>query len=213
MKGALPIAEVRGPAWRVLMSQHDDGLSDVLREMAAGQQPAPPSHPQPMPEIQAAERIDPKPRPQPRNAGVSPRPQPVTRASTSRPAARAPSQTRRAPSTNTRTAHRRPAARSSSHGLKATAAPLLATVGVLLLVPALWSVLTLSGMNVVGSDREDAQAMAMVMLVCWPVALCLLIAAGVFLKQILQENKRRSAAQPSRTTRRYATPGAMGKTR
>ena len=83
-----------------------------------------------------------------------------------------------------------PLRKSNSHDLKATAAPLLATVGGLLMVPALWSALLLIGVGVPGSGRDDARPMAAVMLVSWPIAICLIAASVVFFRQVVQEKKR-----------------------
>lgn len=88
------------------------------------------------------------------------------------------------------TSHSRlPQRKSPSHDLKATAAPLLVTVGLLLLIPAFWSVLLLAGVGVPGSAREDSRPMAAVMLACWPIAICLIITAVVFFKQMARAKK------------------------
>ncbi len=83
-----------------------------------------------------------------------------------------------------------PPRKSKSHDLKATAAPLLGTVGVLLLVPAFWAVMVLIGWSVPGAAREDSRTMAAVMLVSWPIAICLLAAAGFFFMQLRREKER-----------------------
>ena len=171
------------------MNQHaDDGLSDVLRDMANGQHHEDP-HPQPMPEIEPARFKQPasaRPRPT-----VAANKRNAPRTSRTRPTANPSSSARRSStSPNTRGTRNRPIRKSSSHGLKATAAPLLATVGVLLLIPGIWSVLTLSGMDIAGSKRDDAKAMATAMLVCWPIAICLLVTAAIFFTQILKEKKQ-----------------------
>lgn len=83
-----------------------------------------------------------------------------------------------------------PRRKSNSHDLKATAAPLLATVGGLLMVPALWSALLLIGVGVPGSGRDDARPMAAVMLVSWPIAICLIAASVIFFRQVVQEKKQ-----------------------
>ncbi len=91
--------------------------------------------------------------------------------------------------------HQRPPMRKSkTHDLKATAAPLLATVGVLLLVPAIWAALLLIGVGVPGAARDDARPMAAVMLASWPIAICLIAASVVFFKQIIREKKRLQSA-------------------
>lgn len=75
--------------------------------------------------------------------------------------------------------------------LKAIAAPILMTVGVMLLIPAFWAVLVLTGAGVPMSDREDASSMAKVMLLCWPVALALVIPAVFMFVQISADKKRK----------------------
>jgi len=87
--------------------------------------------------------------------------------------------------------------KSKSHDLKATAAPLLATVGLLLLVPAVWSLLLLGGVAVPGSEREDSRPMAAIMLVSWPIAICLIGVSVLFFKQVMQEKKRLIKAKSS----------------
>jgi len=74
-------------------------------------------------------------------------------------------------------------------GLKAVFAPVLLTTGILLLIPAVWSVLLLSGMQVWQSERDDARSMAMAMLISWPIALLLLVAGGWMLLQVLLAKK------------------------
>jgi len=90
---------------------------------------------------------------------------------------------------------RLPQRKSSSHDLKATAAPLLGTVGVLLLIPALWSVLLLVGVGVPGSAREDSRPMAAIMLACWPIAICLIITAVIFFKQTIRAKREMKQAR------------------
>jgi len=70
--------------------------------------------------------------------------------------------------------------RNNMADVKAVAIPLLATVGVMLLFPAIWAVLILRGHETLASDKPDAETMAMVMLVCWPIALILIAAAATF---------------------------------
>jgi len=61
----------------------------------------------------------------------------------------------------------------------------LITVGLLMLIPAIWSVMVLNGQEAPGSDRPDARNMAYLMLVCWPIAILLLGAGGTFLVQTI----------------------------
>lgn len=81
-----------------------------------------------------------------------------------------------------------PPRRSNNSGIKATAAPVLLTVGILVLIPAVWSVLHLSG--IARSSKDDADGMAMFMLVCWPIALALIAAGVVFMMQAMRDKKR-----------------------
>ena len=80
--------------------------------------------------------------------------------------------------------------KSKTHDLRATAAPLLVTVGVLLLIPAVWAVLLLMGVGVPGAEREDSRPMATVMLLSWPIAICLIATSIVFFLQVMREKKR-----------------------
>ena len=75
-----------------------------------------------------------------------------------------------------------------SHSLKATAVPILITVGVALMIPGMWAVLRLSGAEWVWSySRENSRAMAFVMLMCWPIAIILFGGAWIFYRQIQAE--------------------------
>jgi len=78
----------------------------------------------------------------------------------------------------------------SNDGLKQVAAPVLLTTGLLLLVPAVWAVLQLSGL--VTSEKDDANTMAMAMLIAWPMALILIAAGGWFVWQVVQAKKQAS---------------------
>lgn len=75
--------------------------------------------------------------------------------------------------------------------IKAMAAPVLMTVGLMLLIPAFWSVLVLTGAPVPMADREDASTMAKVMLLCWPLSLTLIIPAVFMFVQISAQKKRK----------------------
>jgi|GEM_PF-5645780 len=81
--------------------------------------------------------------------------------------------------------------RKKDNSLKATAVPILITVGCLLLVPAIWAVMILGGSETAwGAERENASSMAKIMLVCWPLALILIISALVMIVQMLRDKKR-----------------------
>lgn len=77
---------------------------------------------------------------------------------------------------------RPPVKRDANHGLKAAAVPILITVGVLLMIPGIWSLLILTG--VWESPREDAKTMAVAMLATWPIAASIFAGAGFFWWQI-----------------------------
>ena len=73
---------------------------------------------------------------------------------------------------------RRPVRRTwSAPNLHEVAAPVLLTVGVLLLVPAVWAVLVLLGASVWRSDWPGADRMSLIMLMCWPIAAGLIAGA------------------------------------
>ena len=75
-------------------------------------------------------------------------------------------------------------ASSDSDDLRKLGVGLLLGLGVLLMIPALWSAGWLVGLEVPGAQRESAGAMAMLMLSAWPIALLLFAAAGLTFRQI-----------------------------
>ena len=83
---------------------------------------------------------------------------------------------------------------SKPGGFREVAAPVLLTVGLLLLIPAIWSTLLLGGVGVPGSMRSDAPKMAMVMMLCWPVAICLLAASVHFFIQMVKAKRAKLEA-------------------
>lgn len=88
-------------------------------------------------------------------------------------------------------ASRRMPPKKKAGSLKATAAPILLTVGILLLGPAIWGVAILGGSKtVMGADREDAPMMAKIMQVCWPIAAVLIVSAIVIFVQVAREAKQ-----------------------
>lgn len=99
------------------------------------------------------------------------------------------------PSPRSSAARRMPPSRKKKGGnLKATAAPILLTVGILLLGPAIWGVAILGGSKtVMGADREDAPMMAKLMQVCWPIAVVLIVSAIVIFVQVAREAKQAKA--------------------
>jgi hypothetical protein len=74
--------------------------------------------------------------------------------------------------------------------LKAIGAPILITVGLLMLIPGIWSVLYLMGS--VTSTKDNADLMAYVMLSCWPIA-AILVASGIFFA--VQVHREKQASQ------------------
>lgn len=73
----------------------------------------------------------------------------------------------------------RPAARTRGPSQFARiAVKVCMVVGMLLFVPALWAVLQLAGVPVPRHDADGAGAMALLMLVCWPIGI--LLVAGAF---------------------------------
>lgn len=77
-----------------------------------------------------------------------------------------------------------PPRRKKDNSVKALSIPVLITVGLLLLMPAVWGTLVLAGFEAPRHDDPQAKPMAAFMLVCWPLALSLLITAGVFIRQL-----------------------------
>lgn len=76
-----------------------------------------------------------------------------------------------------------PTRQQGSADLKRLAVPILVTVGVLLLIPGLWSIATLIGLNVPLSDQSDARLMAWIFLFSLPLSACLMMGAIVFYQQ------------------------------
>jgi hypothetical protein len=86
----------------------------------------------------------------------------------------------------------RPAARARPHQPehKIMAIPVMILLATALLVPGVWSVLVLTG--VWQSERHDARAMALAMLACWPIALCVYAGAVFFYVQMRKARGRAS---------------------
>ena len=72
---------------------------------------------------------------------------------------------------------------------------MLLTLGVLLLLPAVWATGIMLDMDIWRSDREDASSMATMMLVAWPIALAMIAAAIWCFAQV-------KAARASKSSRR-----------
>ncbi len=159
------------------------GLSDALSDLAAGRRQdeddqRSPGHAES--EAEAADplaageayivaELDEQPPIAAANRSARPQPQPAAR--------------RRTP----------PKRKPAQDGLKAVAVPILATVGLLLLFPAIWATLLLAGVEVWQSEREDARTMAVAMLACYPVALVMFAGSGLFFVQVQNAKKQAPA--------------------
>ena len=73
----------------------------------------------------------------------------------------------------------------SGRKLRKLASPVLMALAIGLVVPAVWSVLVLLGFEVAMSDHEAAKAMAGLMLICWPLAAFMAIAAGWMIRDLV----------------------------
>ncbi len=83
------------------------------------------------------------------------------------------------------TTRRAPTRRKNNNdGLKQVMAPVFITVGALMLVPALWALLHLLGITT--STKPNANLMAYVMLLCWPIALALIATGSVLVVQTIR---------------------------
>lgn len=90
--------------------------------------------------------------------------------------------------------HRRRVSKvSKGDALKATMAPILLTVGLLVLLPAIWGTMLLLGMDVFMSERSNAKTMATFMMVCWPIAVALIATAIVLFLQVSKAKKKAAA--------------------
>lgn len=77
--------------------------------------------------------------------------------------------------------------------MKATMAPILLTVGLIVLIPAIWGTLLLMGVETFGSDRSNAKTMATFMLMCWPISIALIVTAVILFLQISKAKKKAEA--------------------
>jgi len=68
--------------------------------------------------------------------------------------------------------------RPPANPLKALAAPAMLGVAALLLIPGVWAVLLLAGVEVPNAQRDGARTMAVAMLIAWPIVLLLAAMAG-----------------------------------
>jgi hypothetical protein len=79
----------------------------------------------------------------------------------------------------------RPARRQST-ALRGFLAPILITFGLVVLAPAVWAALLLTGHTVPGGDLPDADSMARMMLAALPIGTMLLCSGLVFLWQAIR---------------------------
>ena len=145
------------------------GLSDVLRDLAAGdpQQPAPSDEQPPAARVRAA-----KPTAKPRPANVADESGEII--------ADAPAAKPRQRPASARAPQRR---KPQNTGMKMVAAPALLAVALLLLAIGIWGSLVLMGKEVWRSDQPGARQIAIAMQACYPIALCLLGGAVLFFMQ------------------------------
>ncbi len=62
-------------------------------------------------------------------------------------------------------------------------------IGMLLLIPAIWAVLVLVGVDVFNANAAGAKQMALLMLVCWPIGGALIGGAVHFNKQLVRQQE------------------------
>ena len=93
-----------------------------------------------------------------------------------------------------------PKPKDPDKSLKATAVPILATVGFLMLCLTGWAVLILLNSHVPLWDRPNAKTMAVVMLMCGPIAAVLFAGSYVFFRQIQREKEayKLATAKPAK---------------
>lgn len=77
-----------------------------------------------------------------------------------------------------------PRRKNQNNSFKAVMVPIVATVGILLLLPAVWGTMVVLGQNVWRSDRPDAATMGKAMLICWPLSLALIGLAVIMYLQV-----------------------------
>ena len=73
--------------------------------------------------------------------------------------------------------------------MKATMVPILMTVGILVVLPAVWGTMILAGVDTFMSDRPSADTMAKFMLICWPIAITLIVTSIILFLQIAKAKK------------------------
>jgi len=88
------------------------------------------------------------------------------------------SRSSRVGSTRSRRGSKAKARSSKSNSWAPIVMPLLLVMGLALCIPALWGTGILAGMDVPMAERHNARAMAMLMMVCWPLALFMMLVSG-----------------------------------
>ena len=153
------------------------GLSDVLRQMADGRTPHP--HDDDAFDTEVEAQATPMPIAEPAAARSQ---RPSRPASPAAPVPSAAASARLGPAARTNARRRK-----SNQQLKEVATPIVFTVGLLLLFPAIWGTLVLMGQNIWRSDKPDAPTVAKDMLICWPLSLALIGLAVVMFLQVRAE--------------------------
>jgi hypothetical protein len=193
-----------------MASNREDGeLEQFLGQMADGEEPA-----QPEPE-QPSGSDEPNRRSAARNRAAAPSQQAgdessqaaergsatgeaaSSRSSSSSQDAPRRSSRESAPARSRASSGRRPGGRSEDTQLKSMAVPALLAVGGLMLIPGLWSLAILADLEVWRSNKPGAQTVAMAMLLCWPIAGCLIFGAWHYHQQV-RKAKANAQQRPSR---------------
>ncbi len=86
-------------------------------------------------------------------------------------------------------------AATSGDAMKATMAPILLTVGLIVMIPAVWGTLLLMGVSMPLSERSNANTMATFMLLCWPIAIALIVTAIILFMQVSKAKKKAAARE------------------
>ncbi|MBI1368904.1 MAG: hypothetical protein GC162_09660 [Planctomycetes bacterium] len=74
--------------------------------------------------------------------------------------------------------------------LRKLAIPVLVGIGLALMAPGMWAVGILTGMDVPMLGRDNSHAMAIIMLVCWPISLLSFVSA-IFMYMGMAEQEQR----------------------
>jgi hypothetical protein len=86
--------------------------------------------------------------------------------------------------------------------LNAVFAPVLLTLGTITLLPAIWAVLILMGVETWMHDGQGVDTMAKIMLACWPVSLGLLAGGVMALVQVSREKTKQRKRDEALAARR-----------